>query len=383
MTLLDDARSEGTVGASAASGATSDASDASDATSRPSPLTIEAVTSPAPRDAWTRIVEDDPASMADHTPAWTDAITRTSPHRDVSRLYELSDGRRFVLPLVERRGVGRMAGLSGSMPEGWGFGGLVGRGQDPSAVRLVLDDLGRRRHVFTRLRPDPLSADLWAAGAPPGVVTTPKRAHVLDLSPGIEALRAAMHPSARRALRKAEKAGLRVECEASGRLLEDYYHLYERSLERWATTSHEPVWLARWRGRRRDSLAKLETMAECLGDRFRLYLAYVDDVPAAGQIVLFGNAAHDTRGAMDKGLASPTRANFLIQWRAIEDAAAAGCRVLHLGESGSSVSLARYKEHYGARSVEYCDLRVERLPVTRVDRALRSAVKTAIGFRED
>lgn len=345
-------------------------------------LTIVSTMTPAPRAPWWELVQSDPASMADHTPAWTDAITASGPYRDASRLYELSDGRRYVLPLVQRCGPGRVAGLSASFPEGWGFGGLVGPAKDASVVRLVLEDLAGRRDVHTRIRPDPLDAAIWVEGAPPQVATTAKRAHVLDLRPGVEALYAGLHPSARRALRKAERAGVQVIGEAGPAQLDEYYRLYERSLARWASASHEPVWLARWRGRRRDPLAKLRAMADHLGDRFRLYLAYVDGRPAAGQIVLFGNAAHDTRGAMDKDLANPVRANQLLQWRVIVDATEAGCTTLHLGESGTSTTLARYKEHYGARSVPYHDYRVERLPVTAVDRAVRAQVKRAIGFRE-
>ena len=124
-------------------------------------------------------------------------------------------------------------------------------------------------------------------------------------------------------------------------------------------------------------------MAELLGDRFRLYLAYVDEQPVAGQIVLLGNAAHDTRGAMDRDLANRVKANYLLQWQAIVDAAEAGCTALHLGESGTSSGLAAYKERYGARPVPYLDYRVEHLPVTAVDRAARRSVKRAIGFKEE
>lgn len=343
---------------------------------------IASVTSPAPRATWSRLAAADPTSMVDHTPAWTDAIVASGPYRDVSCLYELTDGRQFVLPLVQRTGTARLAGISASFPEGWGFGGVVGPGRDAGVIRAILADLAERRDVHTRLRPNPLEADLWAEGAPPDVVSTPKRAHVLDLAPGVDALREGMHPSARRALRKAERSAITLTTDASSRRIEDYYLLYQRSLARWAATSHEPGWLASWRGRRRDPIEKLHTLAALLGDRFRLYLTYVDGQPAAGQIVLLGNAAHDTRGAMDKELANPVRATFLIQWQAIVDAAEAGCTALHLGESGTSTTLARYKEHYGARSVPYRDYRIERLPLTRGDALLRGAVKRLIGFQE-
>jgi hypothetical protein len=51
-------------------------------------------------------------------------------------------------------------------------------------------------------------------------------------------------------------------------------------------------------------------------------------------------------------------------------------------ETGESQSLARFKERLGGTSVEYSDYRIERFPVTKVDTALRSVVKKAIGFRD-
>jgi lipid II:glycine glycyltransferase (peptidoglycan interpeptide bridge formation enzyme) len=236
--------------------------------------------------------------------------------------------------------------------------------------------------VFTRVRPDPLAGQRWIDAGLVGVVTKPRRAHVVDLSVGEEALLAGFHKNTRRALRKAEKSGLDVELDTTGRLLPTYYDLYEKSLTRWAEQSHEPVWLARWRGRRRDRLAKLQTMARCLGDRFRLWMAFKDGAAAAGSIVLIGNAAHDTRGAMDRELAGPTRANVLLSWLSMLDALAEGCTTYHLGETGSAESLARYKENIGGRSYSYADYRIERLPVTRADAALRGVVKAVVGFRE-
>lgn len=345
-------------------------------------VTVADVVSPAPRDEWEEIVAADPRSLADHTPAWTDAITIAGPYLDASRLYRMDDGRRFVLPLVRRRGASRLVGVEAGFPDGWGIGGLVGIGRDPSAVHAVLTELADRRAVFTRIRPDPMAGPMWAEGAPDGVVTKPRRAHVVDLSVGAEALRRGMHKSARRSLKKAEAAGLEVELDTSGRLLPAYYGLYEKSLVRWAEHSHEPLWLARWRGRRRDSLHKLQTMAACLGDRFRLWMAYKDGEPAAGSIVLLGNAAHDTRGAIDRDLAGPTRANFLLQWHSMLDAMEAGCHWYHLGESGTSAGLSTYKENVGGRACSYADYRVERLPVTRADGAVRGAVKAVIGFRD-
>ena len=113
-----------------------------------------------------------------------------------------------------------------------------------------------------------------------------------------------------------------------------------------------------------------------------LWLAWEDGTPIAGSIVLLGNTAHGTRGAIDRERAGPTRASFLLEWLAIEEAVARGCRSYHLGETGTASSLATFKEGFGGRSVPYADFGIERLPVSRADRALRTGVKRVIGFRD-
>jgi lipid II:glycine glycyltransferase (peptidoglycan interpeptide bridge formation enzyme) len=99
-------------------------------------------------------------------------------------------------------------------------------------------------------------------------------------------------------------------------------------------------------------------------------------------VVLQGTNAHYTRGAMDREVAAPTHANAALQWKAISDAAAAGCAWYHMGESGTSSSLARFKERFGARPYDYAEYRFERLPLTTLDHLARGAVKRVIGFRE-
>jgi hypothetical protein len=161
-----------------------------------------------------------------------------------------------------------------------------------------------------------------------------------------------------------------------------FYALWERSLARWAAQQHEPVWLARRRGHHRDPYAKLERIARTLGDACRVWVAWHDGEPAAALIVLQGTNAHYTRGAMDKDLAGPTRANYLLHRLAIEDACAAGCRRYHMGESGRSASLAQFKTRFGARPHPYAEYRLERVPLSAADAGLRTAVKRAIRFRD-
>jgi hypothetical protein len=224
---------------------------------------------------------------------------------------------------------------------------------------------------------------MWAAARPRNVVTVPRLAHVLDLEGGFDHVwsKRFIH-HARKGVRKAERSGLTVECDTSGRLLPVYYGLFERSLERWAAQQHEPGWLARWRAHRRDPIAKLTAMAKSLGDGCRVWVAWLEGRPVASILVVQGPNANSARGAMDKELAAPTRANDLLHRLAIEDACAAGCRYYHLGESGASKPLAEFKTRFGARPYPYAEYHLETMPFTAVDRALRSAVKRVIRFND-
>jgi len=73
------------------------------------------------------------------TPQWTDAVCASGRHRDASRLYELSDGRRFVLPLVRLRRWPGPSAPEASFPPAWGIGGLVGWLQPEVFAGLVTE----------------------------------------------------------------------------------------------------------------------------------------------------------------------------------------------------------------------------------------------------
>jgi hypothetical protein len=343
-----------------------------------------AVTSPAPRRDWEAILASDPNALVSHTPAWTDFACRSGDYEDASRLYALPGGRRLVVPIVRRRRLlGRLA-TEASFPPGWGIGGIVASdGVRPADAAAVFADLAARSVVRTSLRPNPLEAKVWSAARPPGAVAIPRLAHVLALEGGFGSVwKERFTGTARTAVRKAERSGLTVELDTSGRLVSVLYELFERSLERWAGQQHEPRALARWRAHRRDPLRKFELMARTLGEACRVWVAWAEGQPAAAILVLQGTNAHYTRGMMDKDIAGPTRANYLLHQLAIEDACNAGCRHYHMGETGSSSSLAQFKTRFGALPHEYAEYHLERLPITALDRQARQVVKRIIGFRD-
>ncbi|WP_318210942.1 MULTISPECIES: GNAT family N-acetyltransferase [unclassified Streptomyces] len=83
---------------------------------------------------------------------------------------------------------------------------------------------------------------------------------------------------------------------------------------RWAGQRHEPRALARLRRTRAFPRRYLEAVAERFGASCAVYLARVGGEPAAGTVVLsYGDRATYWRSAMDRDLAHPVRANFLLQ----------------------------------------------------------------------
>ncbi len=342
------------------------------------------VTSPAPREVWLNVVKSDPDALVTQTPAWLDSICAMGNYADASRLYETRDGRQLVLPMVRGKILPPALATLASFPDAWGMGGLIAsetvRAEE---IAMVLADLDRQSALRISLRPNPLSAEKWATARPPRAIAIPRLAHVLDLEGGFEQVWTKRFTgTARTAVRKAEQSGLVVECDTSGRLVPVFYDLFSRSLDRWGKQQHEPLILARWRGHQRDPLRKFQLIAEHLGDACRVWVAWLNGQPAATILVLQGINASYTRGAMDKELAGPTRANYLLHKLAIEDACQSGCRYYHMGDSGASSALAQFKSRFGARAYSYAEYRLERLPITRIDKQLRNLVKRLIGFKD-
>jgi hypothetical protein len=335
-----------------------------------------ACTSPAPRDAWTALVRSAEDALAFQTPQWTDCLCATGRYSDASRLYELPDGRRLLVPMVRRTGAAWPLRLQASLPYGWGFGGIVA--PEPLAasdVSAVLDDLGAAGAVRVSLRPNPLSASSGAEGAPSGIRRVERRAHVVDLEGGFDQVWARFASGARRAVRKAERSALEITCDTSGAHVPVFHSLYSASVERWAGKRREPLWLARRRAALREPEEKFRRVAHHLGEACQIWVAWLDGRPAASVVVLRqGGSASYWRGAMDTAVAGRNQPNYLLHSRAIEEACRAGCRYYHMGETGESQSLAQFKSRFGARPHDYFEYRLERLPLTAVVERLGSVL---------
>jgi GNAT acetyltransferase-like protein len=348
------------------------------------------VTSPVPAAVWDEVARSDPAAVVSQSLAWRDAVLADGKYTDTSLLYEFGDGHRIVLPLARRRLCPPWAAVTGSWPGGWGVGGPLCEGGrvSPSEAAAVLADVARRPGVAATLqfRHDPGSSWLSEGGGARagGFVAQRRGCHVLDLSGGFgEVWQHRFRGTARTAMRKAERSGVTVEVDRSGRLLPAFCDLYGKSLQRWAARQHEPVWLSRFRSARDASDRVMALVSQQFGANCGIWVAWWEGTPVAAIIVLtYGGYAKYWRGAMDAGPANRVRANDLLHKLAIEDACEQGCQWYDMGWTRPGSSLASFKEKLGADLRYTWTLRTERLPLQATARISRQTVKKLIGFRD-
>ena len=334
---------------------------------------------PVPRDEWDAVISASPDALAFHAPNWSDAVCASGSWVDATLFFRAASGGRLVVPMVRRSGVAGRLAPRASLPYGWGFGGVVASPETtPDEFRMVVAHLADSAGEPTTVRPNPLLRDRWAESVPAQSETVSRAAHVLDLEGGFERVfKERFKGRARTAVRKAERSGVTVERDTTGRLVPDFYSLYRSSLDRWAERRRIPTWLGRRLGETRDPRRKFEDVASRLREGCRIWLARVDDQPAAALICLVrGSNASYWRGCMDEERASRTQASHLLQKLAIEDACNSGCLHYHMGETGGSRSLAQFKEGFGARLHLYEEFRFSGTrPLRRTTARLASGLR--------
>jgi CelD/BcsL family acetyltransferase involved in cellulose biosynthesis len=332
-------------------------------------------TSPASTESWEKVLASAPLALPSQTPAWLRCVCTVDGYQDATRMYRTADGRNLVLPMVRRARLAGKVSMEASLPIGWGPAGLLGEGGvvRPEDVRTVFVDLARASALRISLRPDPSTARIWDEAAPSWVSRQPLMSQLVCLDGGFdEVWRTRFRADTRNRVRRAERAGVVVESDDTGRLVPLFQRLYANSVERWARRDGVPVAIARLRAARREPAGKLPAVAAELGTGMRVYAAFVDERPAAAIVVLFGTGvATYWRGAMDEDLAGRSYANYLLHRTAIEDASAAGCVAYQMGDSAPGSQLALFKSRFGAVEQPYNNYWLERLPIMPVSAQVR------------
>ena len=254
------------------------------------------------------------------------------------------------------------------MPKNWGTGGLLSPGAvHEEDIAEIFADLAAGLGVRISVRPHFAQAAAWERACPPSFTVVPHLVHVLDLDGGFDRVwRERFAGTARTAVRKAERSGLTVETDTTGRLIPQFYDLYLRWHERRARERRIPLVLARRIAQHREPLRKFTLVAERLQNACRVWVARHEGEPVAAIIALVaGEHAYYWRGYSERDAVTRTRANDLLQRLAIEDACLAGCRTYNMGQSGGVRSLMDFKQKLGARPVQTPEFRLERLPFNR------------------
>ena len=332
---------------------------------------------------WDRIYALDMQAMPSQSSSWGEAVCKAGGYDVRRRRYVFPDGTEAALALFSRSGSGNPFRIHRSPPPAWGFGGPT-RPLDAHQLRAILDDCAALPGAAVQIRPNPLAAHLWAKAATNSRwVALPRLAHILDLTGGFNTVWAdRFHASTRTKARKAERHGITVESGSRPELVAEFDALFRLSILRWANKQNEYPWLATLRGHWRDPKNKFMDLAQSCGDLLRVLIARKEGKAIAGLIVLYGHDAHYTRGAMNEQAVGHSGANALLHTVAIRDACARHCRHYHMGETGASASLARFKMQFGAVGHPYAEWRHERLPILSADQKLRALAKRAMGFRD-
>lgn len=347
-------------------------------------LTIVRAITPAPRDLYRQIFCADVNAMPYQSPEWLDTLRRQNGFEDATIYYELSNGKRLILPLIRTPIRPRHLAICASGSLKYGFGGLLcDQPLTAHDVALVMQDLHRRKYLHLTVRPNPCLADVWARGIPNTLIRIPRFAHVIPLKGGFGHVADKLFTkSTRNRLRRAERLGVEVEYDSTGRLIPVFHELLQHSIKRWTKRQNEPIWLAKMRLHGFNPTRKLKIMAETMGSACTIWVASLRGEPICASIVLQHQNANDIRNVLNYELSSQTGANDLILSLSIQRACESGCSYYHLGESGRSEGLANFKQRFGAIGYAYNEYVVEHVPVTKAVEQVRSAVKRVIGFRD-
>jgi hypothetical protein len=294
---------------------------------------------PLPDERWDAIVAASPGASGFQSRAWFEARARFRPKYEARCLgLELSSGETVALPLLVRKGVLRQGLLGRAVANTeYAYGGplLAGRhlgDRDWREIDAARSPLGRIDVPGNPHEPAPA----WLVERDPLLAD---RTHViaLDRDPleGFE-------PSARRAVRKAEREGVTVERESGAGALAAYRAILDDTVRRWGPDADqgEP-----W------DVVEAVLASPCA----ELWLARSKDGRAAagGVFLLTPAIALYWHGAMLAELAELRPANALHA-AVLRDAREKGRALYDLGRdpTGGGEGVRRFKRSLGAREVE-------------------------------
>jgi CelD/BcsL family acetyltransferase involved in cellulose biosynthesis len=307
---------------------------------------------------WDDLVERHPHASLFHSRGWLEALKRTYEYEPFAVTTTAHGPLSNGLPVC-RVGRWRRKRLV-SLPFSDHCDPLV---SDPADLPVLLESLGQevneKRARSLELRP----RTEVAHGLP---TSRSFHLHTLDLTRPEQAIFDGFSASnAQRAVRRAEREGVRHEAGSSEDLLRHFYRLLRLTRRRHSLPPQPPAWF--------------RNLAACLGERLTVHLASVAGQPVAGIMTLsFRKTLVYKYGGSDAAFHRLGVMPFLF-WRAIQQAKSEGLEELDLGRSDlDQPGLAAFKDHLGAvrSTLTYYRFPAEKAPSHEgvLSRAARSVI---------
>jgi CelD/BcsL family acetyltransferase involved in cellulose biosynthesis len=282
---------------------------------------------------WTDLVDRSEQSSIFHTREWLDALRRTYEYEAVV-FTDAAPGRDARNALLFCRVNSWLTGRRlVSLPFSDHCEPLVEREQ---TVTELLDRLAalaaRENRLCLEVRPR-----RWAPFPGNFVPAQKFSTHSLDLSGSLEQIFAAFHKSCvQRAIRRAERTGIRCEAGNTGELLGAFYALNMLTRRRHRLPSQPRTWF--------------RNLKETLGDRLRIYVASDGERPIAAMLVVTHRRTLIYKYGCSDHRYKRLGATPLLFWTAIQDAKKCGVTEFDLGRSDlDNPGLIAFKDRLGAR----------------------------------
>ncbi len=176
----------------------------------------------------------------------------------------------------------------------------------------------------------------------------PRETHLLDLRPGLEALRRGYHATKRNQVAKPVKVDSRIALARTEADLQPYFEVYAHSLQRWGRAGAWPY-------------PRQLFLDLLLSPAVRIWTHHVQGRLACAVVIL--ECRHQALywqgvSRIDEDQ-KPAHPMVRLMDTVIQDLSARGVPVLNLGASEGLPQVRRFKEEFGARPAAYSTLQWE------------------------
>ncbi len=210
-------------------------------------------------------------------------------------------------------------------------------GDDPESTRRLLTMLAEIQASsackYLEIRPHTYCPEMES----PFTETVRYHHHTLDIRGKLEDVAAAFHPSCvLRKIRRAEREKLSWEVGSSERIISAFYAMQVLTRRRHKVPPQPLAWF--------------RNLADCFGERVKIWLAHQNGRPVAGILTLAHGKTLVYKYACSDARLHNLGGSVFLFWKVIQEAHAAGFEQIDMGRSDmDQPSLVEFKEHWGAK----------------------------------